>query len=196
LETAKSGRFTYYQCGTYLKKGKSVCQGQRIPAHLLENAMLDHLSANRFTVERVKSILKGIYTEAKAMDKRNDGQRKSIIRQLDVVKTKLERQFEAIESGAIELSLVAERIKELKERRTQLETSLGELKPSTLKTFPLHFFTDDSIAAFQQTIRELFFGAENRDTTKRYLRLFIEKIIITLAKSGDCWEDGGDSCHP
>jgi len=46
----------------------------------------------------------------------------------------------------------------------------------------LHFSTDDSIATFQQTIRELFLGAENREMTKRYLKLFIDKIIINLPK--------------
>jgi hypothetical protein len=98
------------------------------------------------------------------------------------VKTKLERQYEAIETGAIDLSLVADRIKELKERRTQLEDSLQELKSPPPKTIPLHFFKDESIAAFQQTVRELFLGEGDREMTKRYLKTFIDKIIINLPK--------------
>jgi site-specific DNA recombinase len=151
------------------------------PAHLLENAILDHMANRLFTVERVKAILRGVYREIRNVTKSNEGQRNSLIRKVEVVRAKLDRQYEAIETGAIDLALVAERIKELKERRTQLEDSLRELESPLPKTIPLHFFKDESIASFQQTVRELFMGPD-REMTKRYLKLFIEKIVINLPR--------------
>jgi Recombinase zinc beta ribbon domain len=131
LETAKGGQYTYYNCNNYFRRWKAECPGQRIPAGTLERAVLDHMATKLFTRKRVKSILRGIYTEAKEMDKRNEGQRKSPTRQLDVVKTGLERQYQAIESGMINISFVAEMIKDLKDRRAQLEARQQELKSPT-----------------------------------------------------------------
>jgi hypothetical protein len=177
METAKGGAFTYYNCANYLRRGKSTCAGQRIPAADLEKAILDHMVNRLFTKERVKAILRGVYTEIRKLDKAKDGQRKSLIRQLDIVKNKLTRQYEAIESGAIELRDVAERIRELKDQRALLEGQLVELK--THPAIPLHLFKDNSIDEFQKVIRDIFMG-EDRIITKRYLKLFIEKIIINL----------------
>ena len=42
----------------------------------------------------------------------------------------------------------------------------------SLRDIPLHFFKDDSIEEFQNIIKELFLG-DDRDVTKRYLKLFI-----------------------
>lgn len=178
IESAKSGQYNYYNCSNYIRRGKSTCRGQRIPSDRIEKAILDHMANKLFTTERVKTILKGVYHEIQAMDKRNEGQRKSLTRQLTILNNKLTRQYEAIESGAIDLEDVGERIRELKKQRVQIEERLKELKPK--KAIPLHFFKEESITSFQKTIRELFLGTENQELTKRYLQLFIEKIIVRL----------------
>jgi hypothetical protein len=68
-------------------------------------------------------ILSGVYTEIRNMEKGREGQRKSLIRQLDLIKGKLAKQFEAIESGVIDLADVAERIRDLKSQRAAIEKS-------------------------------------------------------------------------
>ena len=123
LETAKAGRYTYYNCSNYFRKGRSTCPGQRIPAKSLEQAVILHLITKLFTKQRIKELLKGIYREMQEADRQNDNQRKSLIRRLDRIQSRLNRQYEAIESGVISLQDVAERIRELKspsrEARTQ-----------------------------------------------------------------------------
>jgi site-specific DNA recombinase len=89
LETAKGGKFTYYNCSNYLRRGKSACVGQRIPGKELEQAILDHMENKLFTKDRVKDILKGICNEIRKMDKGKDGQRKSLLRQYGLINGKL-----------------------------------------------------------------------------------------------------------
>ena len=177
LETAKGGKFTYYNCTNYLRRGKSTCPGQRIPAAELEKFIIDHMANKLFTTDRVKTILKGIYAEMRNMDKAKEGQRKSLFRQIGVIKGKLTRQYEAIESGIIELTDVAERIRELKGQQATIEDKLAGIKVS--HTIPLHIFKEESIGKFQTLIREMFVG-EDRGMTRSYLKLFIEKIDIKL----------------
>ncbi len=179
LESAKGGKFIYYNCVNYIRRGRSSCRGQRIPAHRLEVAILDHMANRLFTKERVREILRGVYAEIRRMDKQRDGKRKSLIRQLDVIKGKLTKQYEAIESGVVDLKDVGERIRELKQQRQQIENQLEEMK--THRAMPLHLFKEESIEKFQKVVKEMFMG-EDRLLTKRYLKLFVEKIVINLPK--------------
>jgi hypothetical protein len=180
LETAKGGKYTYYNCSNFIRRGKSSCAGQRIPAHNLEQAVIDHMANKLFTKDRIKTILKGIYHEIKEIDKRNESQRKSLSRKLDDISNRLNNQYEAIETGVVDLQDVGERIRHLKDQREQIEERLAELKQGRM--IPLHLFKDDSINEFQETVKELFLGESNRAMTKRYLQLFIEKMVIKLPK--------------
>jgi site-specific DNA recombinase len=179
LETAKGGKFTYYNCSNYLRRGKSTCVGQRIPGAPLEKAIIDHMANKLFTKERVKAILKGIYAELRKADKNRDGQRKSLIRQQDMLKGRLTKQYEAIESGSIQLDLVAERIKDLKSQMAAIEGRLAEIKYHP--AIPLHLFKDESLERFQTTVKEMLLG-DDRAMTKAYLKLFIDKIVINLPR--------------
>jgi hypothetical protein len=113
-------------------------------------------------------------------DRQNDNHRKSLVRRLDVIQNRLNRQYEAIESGVIDLQDVAERIRELKGQREQLEHSLQQLKRP--RAIPLHLFKDESIATFQRSIKSMFIQCDDRRLVKRYLQLFIEKIVINLPR--------------
>jgi hypothetical protein len=50
------------------------------------------------------------------------------------------------------------------------------------RAIPLHFFKEESITPFQQSIKSMFIQGDDRRLVKRYLQLFIEKIIINLPK--------------
>ena len=179
LETGKGGRFTYYNCSNYLRRGKSTGPGQRIRSAELERAILDHMASKLFTTERVREILRGVYTELRNMEKGREGQRKSLQRQLDLIQGKLTKQYEAIESGAVGLADVGERIRDLKGQRGAIEAKITEIK--TGSAIPLHIFQDESIARFQSMVKDMFLS-EDRLAAKAYLKLFIEKIVINLPR--------------
>ena len=46
----------------------------------------------------------------------------------------------------------------------------------------MHLFKDESIAAFQRSIKSMFIQCDDRRLVKRYLQLFIEKIVINLPR--------------
>ena len=179
LETAKGGRFAYYNCAGHLRRGKSACPGQRVPADRLERAVIDHMANRLFTRERTREILKGVFRELREARTRNEGRRNSLVRQLEVIKSKLTKLYEAIESGATDVKALGERITELKERRSRLQEELELLKAPV--AVPLHLFQDAQLDELSANLRCMLLDAE-REAAKRYLRLFIETIVITLPK--------------
>ena len=86
----------------------------------------------------------------------------------------------------IDLQDLGGRIRELKESRSKIQERLEDLKPPG--AVPLRFFKDENIEDLGKTIRELFLG-EDRPLTKRYLRLFIERIVINLPRGRNRGQD-------
>ena len=84
--------------------------------------------------------------------------RKSLNKKFADVERRLDKQYEAIESGGMDLKDVGERIRELKADKQRIVDRLEALKQD--RVIPLHFFTDDSIKRFQTNLRALFLGGK------------------------------------
>jgi len=174
METAKGGSYIYYNCRKYVRSGKSACHGQRIPAQELESAVLSHMSNRLFTGERIKRILAGVLSKSKTFIRGGKNLRNKLIQERRDVENRLQSQYEAIERGIVSGGDVSERIKELKAKRDQIDDQLQKVQVPLISP---NVFTERSIEDFQRTVKDLFMNPD-RDFTKRYLKLFIDRITI------------------
>ena len=174
METAKGGSYIYYNCRNYVRSGKSACRGQRIPAQELESAVLSHMSNRLFTGERIKRILAGVLSKSKTLIRGGRNLRNKLIQERRDVENRLQGQYDAIERGIVSSSDVSERIRELKAKRDQIDDQLHKAQAPVI---PPNVFTERSIEDFQKTVKDLFMNPD-RDFSKRYLKLFIDRITI------------------
>jgi site-specific DNA recombinase len=178
METGKGGSYTYYNCRNYVRSGKSVCQGRRIPAPELENAVLNHMAQRIFTKDRIKKILIGVLSGARSMIRRSKNLRNKLIVERKDVESRLQKQYEAIEKGVVNSSDVSERISQLKVKRSEIDERLRDTPGFII---PPNVFTDKAIENFQTMIRDVFLSPE-RDFAKSYLKLLIERVTINGRK--------------
>ena len=178
METAKGGSYTYYNCRNYVRSGKSVCRGQRIPAPELEGAVLHHMAQRLFTKDRVKKILIGVGSSARSMIRRSKNLRNKLTIERKDIESRLQKQYEAIEKGVVNSSDVSERISQLKAKRAEIDE---RLKGTPRSVLPPNVFTDRAIEDFQTTIKNMFLSPD-RDFTKSYLKLFIQRVTINGGK--------------
>jgi site-specific DNA recombinase len=178
METGKGGSYTYYNCRSYVRSGKSVCQGQRIPALELENAVLNHMAQCLFTKDRVKEILTGVLSGARSMIRRSKNLRNKLIIERKDVESRLQKQYDAIEKGVVTTSNVSERIGQLKAKRSEIDERLKDMPRSVISP---NVFTDRAIEDFQTTIKNVFLNPD-RGFAKSYLRLLIERVTINGRK--------------
>jgi hypothetical protein len=68
------------------------------------------------------------------------------------------------------------RLRELQARRDELAATLAKVVPLTAP--PSHLYAETTIARFQQTIRDLFLGAD-QTLAKNYLRFLIDRVDIS-----------------
>lgn len=175
LETAKGGQYRYYNCSTFTRRGKSACAGHRVPQDELNRAVLEHLSAKLFTAERVREIVKQLATEIGKLRHSNSEKVEALQAKLQDVRLRIKRQYDAIESGALDVTLVADRLRELKAEEEDLAGQLDACHD--LRPLPFHLFKEDSLKSIADNLRQAFMSPDG-GVAKRYLNLVVKRIEI------------------
>ncbi len=125
---AKSSTFFYYACQNYLKRGKHVCDCHMIPRKKLEDAVIAKIRERVITKENLGKLVEDINEELVAS---KGGLRDRLHEQdLQIVEAnkRLQKLYNALETGQLELKDLAPRIKDLRTQIDALEavkTALG-----------------------------------------------------------------------
>lgn len=109
----------------YSKKGKKVCPGRRLRADKLDQDVIDRVRKLVFSGENMRKLVDDINAATKSL--RIDYARKitELKKKAADLELRIRRQYEAIEDGKIDLSLVAERLKELRIQRDSLQEEIS-----------------------------------------------------------------------
>ena len=179
IETAKSNQYRYYNCSNYIRRGRSTCKGNRIPEADLDSQILKHLSQKFFTRERIREIIVHVNRELTDRRNRNSTKLKTLYQELEGTRVRIRKHYEAIESGALDLGLVSERLKELKEWESEISRQLKRFQGP--KQLPPYLFKDETLLKIQSRLDEIFMSNE-RGMAKEYLKFFLKKIEIKERK--------------
>ncbi len=175
LETAKSGRYRYYNCSAFTRKGGTACSGHRVPQDELDRAVLGHLSGKLFTKERIREIVKHFATEIGKLRRSNNERVAALQTRLQDVRTRIKRQYDAIESGAVDMSLVGDRLRELKLEEVDLSEQIEARQgPEPL---PLYLFKEESLKSIGENLQQAFLSPDG-GMVKRYLSFIVKRIEI------------------
>jgi len=175
IETAKSNQYRYYNCSNYIRRGRSTCKGNRIPEADLDSQILKHLSQKFFTRERIREIIVHVNRELTERRNRNSTKLKALHQELEGTRARIRKHYEAIESGTLELGLVSERLKELKEWESEISRQLRRFQGP--KQLPPYLFKDETLRKIQTRLDEIFMSNE-RGMAKEYLKFFLDRIEV------------------
>ena len=119
--TAKSGRYSYYQCNARAMKGKRACHGLRVAKDKLEQFVLNRIKESILTEENLTELVHLVNVEFLDNTKRKQKELKEVEQQLKKVSTKLSKLYSVLESGKLDLDDLAPRIKELRAEQRELQ---------------------------------------------------------------------------
>ena len=176
IETAKHNSYRYYNCSNYVRKGRSTCKGNRIPEADMDSQILKYLSQKFFTRERIREIIIHVNREITNQRNRNSKKLKDLRAELDGVRMRIRKHYEAIESGTLDLELVGERLKELKEWESEISQQLERYQGS--KQLPPYLFKNETLQKIQARLDEIFMS-NKRGMAKEYLKFFLDRIEVT-----------------
>lgn len=86
------------------------------------------------------------------------------------------RQYEAMESGKIDFSLVAERLKELRIQRDNIQKEIAYYERLNSQYQPA-YITRSAIESYRKEMEKIFVGT-NVQEQRNFLKKFIEKIVV------------------
>jgi site-specific DNA recombinase len=176
LETGKGGSYRYYNCRRFLREGKSVCKGQRIPCGDFEKVILEHMADVVFSEIRVKTIIEEVARAHTNMRQTMSSACDRLKKKLNEIDLKLKRQVDAIEAGAVDLELVGNRIHELREDRELVCKDLQNYQ--TPKPVPKAIQSPENICSIQNSLKNLFL-APGSPVAKRYIHYLVDEIVVS-----------------
>ncbi len=175
LATGKGGRYRYYKCQTRIAKGNTRCLSGNIPMEKLDELVLKALAEKVFTPQRLKSMIAGARERMRNTHSEQDARLKVLAKELNELKSRSERLFEAVESGHLPLdAALQERAHKLQARRQEVLLEIAGLKRQA--ETPLRALKASQVEAFGRALKSRL-GA-NRPFAKQYLRLLVSEIRV------------------
>jgi len=177
VESGKGGTYPYYNCREFLRKGKSVCPGERIPREILEDEIKNHLASNLFTRGRIRAILKETLKVLRKQLQSGGSRAKEIEEEISRLSRRLSNISRMVEEWGID------RFTQLKDRANLLQDEIarfeeekqGLTRPLEL---PHNLLDEERIRHFEYRIKSVFLDGDPV-FIRKYLDLLVERIVVT-----------------
>ena len=124
---AKSGKFDYYVCGTLVKQVAGSCNARYLNTQKTEAVVSDEIRNRIMTPKNLQELV--LLVDEEMIEATRDQQQRlaDIDRELSDVAGRLERLYEALETGSLNLEDLGPRIQYLRHREDQLQAPREDL---------------------------------------------------------------------
>jgi site-specific DNA recombinase len=119
-QSAKSGRFHYYVCGTASRTGKSGCSAKPVPQPVLEKGVVRQVQQIILREEHLTELVRLTNEEITAAQQETEGRLAAFDLQIAELDRRLDRLYAALETGKLSIDDLAPRIRALREQGDQL----------------------------------------------------------------------------
>ena len=178
---AKSGKFHYYVCQNYLKRGKEVCGHGFVNRQKLEEAVISKLRENVLTTKNIAKLIAVVNEEILAS---KGGIKDEILAtELKIVdcNKRLHKLYNALETGLMELADLAPRIKDLRGQISALEEVLRGLKARQERD--ILAVSGPEIDSYVREVQD-FLQRSGITESKAFLHSWIKRIEVDKDKDG------------
>lgn len=124
---AKSGAYRYYVCSTQLRLGRDLCKSKAVRKDNIEGFVIDRIRDRILEPKNVRRLVRLVNKELAVLRSDVQSRTKVIYDQLNELSSRLDRLYTAVETGSLDMTDIAPRIKELTERRSTLEKNAADI---------------------------------------------------------------------
>ena len=174
---AKNGRNTYYVCCSKDKKGPDACPAHYIPSQKLERAVIDKIQERILTEANLREMVGMVNEEIDSVIGGNTERITTIDAELQDIKKRLARHFEALEAGKLTQDDLGSRIHELRGREKALQVTKWELE-ALVSASKVQLADEQSIKESLADLRELLNSSPIYET-REFIRSFVKEVKVT-----------------
>jgi hypothetical protein len=176
-QDAKSGKFSYYICGSLNKKGAGACKAKYLNAPKFEALVLEKIKTLILNEEKISELVKMVNEELNDSHSSQKEQLNSIKVQMEDIQSRLDALYEVIELKQFTLEDLKLRIlrhKSTMERlmasKDDLESQLNQDWIPEIDAGTLRAYIDDFLALLEEgTIAE----------KRAFVRGFVRQLTVT-----------------
>ncbi len=171
---AKSGRFHYYVCATAYRTGKESCPEKAVSQQLVEGQVVGKVGGLILKEEHLAELVRLTNEELERSLLQLRERVERVDAQITETEGRLERLYDALETGKIDLDDLAPRIKELKEKRDLLQRARAEAR-ETLSAGRVELISRELVLEYLKDLRGVLeYGSVSEK--RAFLRSFIQAI--------------------
>ncbi len=180
-QEAKSGKFAYYVCQSLMKRGKGSCKTPRLNSKRFERLIVDEIRENILTEGNIRDLVKLVDEEMDGVAHEQRKKLESIESELAEVKRWLDRLYRAIETTDLDISDIAPRIREHRERERKLQDS-ARVVEATLAERRVKLDDVETITAFALDMGAFLKGSELTER-RTFIQSFVKEISVGPGKA-------------
>jgi len=176
-QDAKGGQFHYYVCGTLLKKSSGSCPTQYINSRRFEELIINKIKEHILTYENLINLVHMVNEEMDSARPSYQNELELISSTITDINHRLERLYDAIETGKLNLDDIVVRIRELRQRQEQLQAKRIEIE-NQMSDRKVELADLETISCYIDNLHDLL--KEGSLTEKRtFIRSFIKEVRVT-----------------
>jgi len=174
---AKSGKFFYYRCNNALRRGPEACRSRWLPKSKIEGFIVDRVKGYILTDENLVELIR-LTNQEIALLASSEGEKLDYVSaQLVDTEMRLERLYDALETGKLPLDDLASRIDNLVARKAELERTKMEIQ-SAARDGQLQIKDLETMRGYVEDLRDVL-GSGSPAEQKFFIRSFVESIEVS-----------------
>ncbi len=174
---AKSGKFSYYVCGTLEKRGAGSCPSKYLNSKKLEGLVIDKIKEHILTEKHLTKLVYLVNEQIDEASKEFQEELKLLSREEDNISNRLGKLYDAIETGNVSLNDLAPRIRELRRRQEKLLARRSEIEIATSDK-KVELADKKLVKSYVNDLRRTLDEGPISDR-RAFIRSFVKEIIVS-----------------
>jgi site-specific DNA recombinase len=173
---AQSGKYSYYVCQSNIKLGRDACETPTLNARRFEELVVNKIRSNILTEGNIRDLVKGVAEEMDGVTREQRKRLETIDTELEDVKRRLGRIWNAIETSDIDIADASDRVKEHRERKERLEDAAADAR-AILSERRAHLDDVKTISAYAKDMRD-FLNESELTERRAFIESFVKEIVV------------------
>lgn len=175
---AKNGEFAYYVCGTLDKKGSGSCPSKYLNTDKFESLVTKQIKERILTKENLINLVRMVNEEMDTSMQSYQDELELISGPITDINHRLERLYDAIETGKLNLDDVVLRIHELRQRQEQLQTKKLEIE-NEMSDRKVELADLETVSCYVDDLHNLLKEEGTLAERRAFIRSFVKGVKVT-----------------
>jgi site-specific DNA recombinase len=164
-------------CGTLLKKGVGSCPTRYLNSKQFEGLVIDKIKEHVLTTENLTRLVHIVNEEMDSLAAEYYQRLDIVLNEIADVDRRLERLYDALEAGKIQLAELAPRIQQLRRRQEQLQATRWEMEQQLCDRH-VELADAETVAGYVADLRDLL-NESSLAERKTFIRSFVKEVKVT-----------------